>query len=509
MFFDEKNRVFRRLKRILRELQKADTNIKRREFNDAFKELRKGYLENKKFFEWLKEKHSNKVDTKDLAYGTEHLDMLFSKTQNLLMQIKGKFNVEKQYAEIFSMIEEMEKWVIWEIKAEKRHVKHSVDVVKVSKDQILTQIQEVDRKLVEIIEQYGLDDPVNFITIINKASEKQKFFAALKEGKEYNPIFSYKSIPLPLLAKAEQVANDVMKQLRSLKVDFTKGAAYLVEKKRINLSIILKLIRAIRTPKVTKYSIQLYGFPSQDLINEAFRELEKGKKQVGRQIDKKLDERRYSADDLKRKADAFFRENNMQWTTVIKTSNEMDGRFKTVNVKREFWVNKDYAPFSERDIIKAIEHEIKVHAYRLEAGRKSPLKILAYGTSGYLPTEEGLTTYFEDLKNATNPKLLQKKLLYVITEFVAIKGTFFDCFKTLTELAIDPETAFAVVVRIKRGLSNTRKKGGFFKDHVYFLGDRLIKEFIASGGNAKDLMGGKIGVRDVKYLIGKYRLRKR
>ncbi len=505
MFFDDKSRVFRKLKRIFRDLQIAESDIKGKNFEDAFKELRIGFLENKRFIRWLKRHHSEKIDSKDLTYGSEYIERLFSKVTAMLMDIRKHYN-EKNYSEALALIQEMENLVIWEIKADKRYIKQNVGIIQLSQDEILKRVKEVDRQLVRIIEKYGLDDPVNFINIANKNSEKKKFLELFNRGIVYNPKFSYKSIPESILSKAQNQAEDVMRQLRNLNLTLTKGAVYLVEKKKINLQIILNLIRSIGTNKVTKYSIQLYGFPSNDLVREAYVELEAGKRAVEQQLDAKLDKKRYSVKDFQKKADKFFRENGMNWRTIIKTSDEMDGRFKTVNVKREFWVNKDSAPFSERDIIKAIEHEIKVHAFRLESGRKSPLQILAYGTSGYLPTEEGLTTYFEDLKKAKNPVLEKKKYLYLIVEFLAAKGGFYHCFASLTEYGIDPDLAWDIVVRIKRGLSNTAQTGGFFKDHVYFLGDKLLGEFIASGGRAEELLGGKIGIGDVKHLIGKYRL---
>ena len=505
MFFDEKARVFRKLKRIFRDLQRAESDIKRKNFEDAFKELRIGFLANKRLIRWLKRHHSEKIDSKDLTYGSEYIERLFSKVTAMLMDIRKHYN-DKNYSEALALIQKMENLVIWEIKADKRFTKQNVGIIQLSQDEILKKVKEVDRQLVRIIEKYGLDDPVKFINITNKNSEKKKFLELFNRGIVYNPKFSYKSIPESILSKAQNQAEDVMRQLRNLNLTLTKGAVYLVEKKKINLQIILNLIRSIGTNKVTKYSMQLYGFPSNDLVREAYAELEAGKRVVEQQLNAKLDKKRYSAKDFQKKADEFFRENGMNWRTIIKTSNEVDGSFKTVNVKREFWVNKDSAPFSERDIIKAIEHEIKVHAFRLESGRKSPLQILAYGTSGYLPTEEGLTTYFEDLKNATNPALQKKKSLYVVTEFLAAKGGFYHCFASLTEYGIEPETAWDVVVRVKRGLSNTGQSGGFFKDHVYFLGDRLLREFIASGGRAEDLLGGKIGLGDIKHIIGKYRL---
>ena len=66
MFFDEKSRVFKRLKSIFRDLHRAESDIKRKNFEDAFKELRIGFLENKQFISWLKKHQSEKIDSKNI-----------------------------------------------------------------------------------------------------------------------------------------------------------------------------------------------------------------------------------------------------------------------------------------------------------------------------------------------------------------------------------------------------------------------------------------------------------
>jgi len=63
MFFDEKKSVFRKIKRILKDLQKTETDLQKRNFEAAFKDLRKGFLENKKIMKWLKTTHSEKSRT--------------------------------------------------------------------------------------------------------------------------------------------------------------------------------------------------------------------------------------------------------------------------------------------------------------------------------------------------------------------------------------------------------------------------------------------------------------
>jgi len=422
------------------------------------------------------------------------------------MEVRGTFGKEREYSEALDLIKEMENMVIWELKSQKKHLRHNLDVVQLSKEEILEQIKKADKKLVWIIKKYKLDDPVDFITIINENKEKRIFMQYFNEGKEYNPQFKYRRIPRDLLSKIRKRAEDAMAQLRTLKIDFTKGAANIVARKWYNMQSVLNLIRSIGTRDVTKYSIQIYGFPPDNLITEAFDAVETETQKIEKKMERISEEKRYSAKDFKKRVDAFFRENKMKWKTLLKSDKDMGSRFKTVNIRQELWVNKQKAPFSEKDILKAIEHECKVHAYRYESGRNSPLKILVYGTSGYLPTEEGLSAYFEDLKGLADKKFPEMRHLYLIVEYFAIRGSFYKCFTELVKLGVVPDRAWNAVYRIKRGLSDTSQNGGFFKDHVYFMGERMINDFVAAGGDVNDLLIGKISVNDAKYLTGKYKL---
>ena len=98
MFFDEKSRVFRKLKRILRDLKIAESDLKKKKFENVFKELRIGFRNNKRFIRWLKRHHSEKIDSKNLVYGSEYIDKLLSQVTATLMNIREHFN-EKKYSE--------------------------------------------------------------------------------------------------------------------------------------------------------------------------------------------------------------------------------------------------------------------------------------------------------------------------------------------------------------------------------------------------------------------------
>ena len=496
-------KVVRELKRTLKRLQEAEEDIEKRDFEDALKELRKSFIKTKKFFQWLKENKSSITNFRNLVYGTERIEQLLRKAEAQLMELKQHYN-DANYDKVKEIVDELEKYVIWELNTEEKALGKNKEVIQKAQEEVKKLIKRADKTFCELIER-GAGSVINRISPTNFKKEKEKFIEKFRSGNEYNPQFSYKSVPNWLLSKSENTKNDLMIKLKTLNLDLTKGAGYILERKRFNLMITLNLLRAIGTPKITKYSMQLYGFPSKQLIGEAYSKLEEGKQKVTEKIEKENEKKKYSIKEFKEKCEQFLKEHNFKWTVVVGNKNNMGSTtFKTNSSKKQIWVNEEGAPFSEKYYVNAMKHEVMVHARRNELGNKHFLKILGYGTSGYLTTEEGLTHYYEALKDAQDEMDERKKYLYVIVESIAIKGSFFDCVKHLVENGVEPGLAFDVVQRVKRGLSNTKKAGGFMKDHVYFLGDKIVKKFIAAGGNPEDLLFGKVGISDVKHLIGKY-----
>lgn len=496
--------IFKTLKRILSELEDVEDELKKKDFEDTLKELRKAYLKNKKFFQWLKDHKPSISNFQGLAHGTVHIEQLLNQVQTKLMKLRHNYN-DKNYAGVLEIIEELEKYVVWELKTERKVLGDNKEVIARTQEEVVEKIKAIDAAFVELMKDKGLDNIISKIAPTNAKEEKKKFLEEFESGKEYNPRFTFKPIPEHLLSKVESRSDDLMRQLRELNLDLTKGAGYILERKRHNLMNIFNLIRSIGSPKITKYSMRLYGFPSKSLIRAAYSELDKAAIEVKEKVEKESEKKKYSIHEFKKMCEEFLKAHKFKWKIVIGDENSMGStRFKTVNTAREVWINEAAAPFSERDFVKAIEHEVMVHARRSELGKKHFLKMLGYGASGYLLTEEGLTHYFEALKDAQDPMIERKKYLYVIVEATALRHSFFDCVKHLVMNGVEPGFAWDVTLRIKRGMSKPAKAGGFMKDHAPFLGDKIVKEFIAAGGNPEELLFGKVGINDVKHLIGKY-----
>ncbi|MEM4247119.1 MAG: DUF1704 domain-containing protein, partial [Candidatus Woesearchaeota archaeon] len=160
-------------------------------------------------------------------------------------------------------------------------------------------------------------------------------------------------------------------------------------------------------------------------------------------------------------------------------------------------VISEKARFSANGIKCMLAHEVGVHVLRSMNGYKQPYKIFSTDAiPGYLKTEEGLAAIHEKKTGCLTNNRLRKYAGRVIAASLALKKGFRDVFNELSKFFPEKE-AFAMTVRVKRGLKDTSSVGGFIKDHVYLEGKLALEEFIAKGGNITPLYAGKIGLEQI------------
>lgn len=176
------------------------------------------------------------------------------------------------------------------------------------------------------------------------------------------------------------------------------------------------------------------------------------------------------------------------------------GSVVNINGEQKHLLIRADATFSEDQVRKLIVHEIGTHALRAENGRAQDYKIFSAGLPGYLPTEEGLAAYNEELLGVSSPHTLKRLARNVIGTHIAGTRGFMEVYKAVLPYCKDEDVAFRVTARFKRGLADTSKPGGFLKDHAYLEGYLLIKTFVAHGGDIKKLYAGKIRINDL-YLL--------
>jgi uncharacterized protein (TIGR02421 family) len=157
------------------------------------------------------------------------------------------------------------------------------------------------------------------------------------------------------------------------------------------------------------------------------------------------------------------------------------------------------ASFSERYIRRLIAHEIGTHILRAENGREQPFLMFMSGFPGYLSTEEGLAVWNEERFGLLTNETMRLYAARCVAVEMAKTKSFSSIYKHFRGLFGD-DGAFKLALRVKRGLSDTSKKGGFTKDFVYLEGYLAVKDFIDKGGSLNELYWGKIGIEHLPVL---------
>ncbi len=317
-----------------------------------------------------------------------------------------------------------------------------------------------------------------YITPTNLSEEYEKFIA---KKKNYSPQLLYPSFD----------AKPYITELESLHIDTTSKLGTFFEWIRTYLISFAKSWAQIGTD--TFHTSHLFGEVSDDLYSKAEKILQKNTYTPPEKKDKNITAQEVGHILL----DTLKKYNLQGWHVIYKKNTgsviHINGSAKQILLRKD-------ELFSEEHVKKLIVHEIETHALRAENGRLQKYKILIAGLPFYLATEEGLAIYNEEQMNVTP---LQQKIILarnvIGTKIAQTKG-FMEVYKEIRAYCKDNETAFKVSARIKRGLHDTSKPGGFLKDHVYLQGYFLIKEFIKKGGDIKKLYAGKIGIGDI-YLV--------
>lgn len=126
-------------------------------------------------------------------------------------------------------------------------------------------------------------------------------------------------------------------------------------------------------------------------------------------------------------------------------------------------------------IIGVMHHEIGTHLLRTMNERKQVWykKREKFALSPYTETEEGLAslnTMIEVAMYGEKKPYLYKAALHYFSSYFAASLPFVELYKKLGIYMDDPLKRFKEVLRVKRGIQDTSKPGGCYKDSVYLSG---------------------------------------
>lgn len=328
-------------------------------------------------------------------------------------------------------------------------------------------------------------DYQKYMTPTNYSEENSKFLTAYHNQTIYDPQYTYKRFNEPE-GRAEALA------LYSEFKNAESGVNAVLSNALKELVSEFDMYSAIGDDEAfTDIGISLFGKPDPKYYDEALKMLHSTDPEIGSSLN------RYSAEQLKEVFTARLAAYSLNWDIII--LNSMAARVSVEPDQKSIYISAK-AGFTKNDIMRLCYHEIDTHVLRAENGERSGFHVLSSGTSGALVYEEGLASYNE-WKHGVRDEFTVSLYAARFLSCINISMSFYDMFDFLIKRGCSENVAMYVVPRIKRGISDTSKPGGFIKDYVYFQGFYEIKDFIAAHPNEYEkLYFGSVSLTDLNLL---------
>ena len=208
--------------------------------------------------------------------------------------------------------------------------------------------------------------------------------------------------------------------------------------------------------------------------------------------------RPFRAEHLVRLIEARIREYGVtDWTVQAKvnlSSTNTDSANRVVNVRAGTW-------YSLEEMKRLVAHEVDIHVLRAANGASQPYRIFAVGAvPSYLMTEEGLAVINEERLGYVDVPRTRLFAGRVLASMRARTASFADVYTEQRDHGFSHDDAYNTTKRVKRGMHDTSKPGGFTKDHAYLWGRLLVEEYVVAGGALDHLFVGKIALEHLPYV---------
>jgi hypothetical protein len=353
-------------------------------------------------------------------------------------------------------------------------------------------MREIDKKEKEKLEtlareiikiKYALRIGTSQLTPLNHLEEMEKFF----KSDNYNPKYIYRKIELPDYG---------------LKIDELKSKVSKLHIPQDLKEHILSFLDDEKNLYKTKISIG-----KNDFSENAHSLFDWGKDRLDLLLAK--------TPDVKFKMHIKHKMTNAEYIKerFLKTLNDYEvGGFEVginnfsshiINVgQRTINIGSQIKRF-ECNVDRLVVHEIESHVLQTNNIKNSTSalsELSKYGNQNLY--SEGLAVFNEIYDRKITPSAFET-YFFRIKAVRLLHQSFREIYKTLSE-DINPHKAFVMTYRVKRGLSDTSKPGGFPKDAAYLLGFHEIENLINEGFNKKLLYATKSPV--LTSLLDKYGL---
>jgi uncharacterized protein (TIGR02421 family) len=336
----------------------------------------------------------------------------------------------------------------------------------------------IDTKLRSLLEHLALG-PV--IKPANLFEERKAFLHPRCHRREKSPVFKYQNSPAQW--------NNFEPVLSLESMDAPDEIIEIYQEKQHELDMMRNMFAAVGKDSFTGFAIEIFGAPTAEDARQS------------RDVLKELSdvippERNCSAKEFAGLLDARLKKIGISMN--IKLVSSMATKVSVDSVSCTIHLNRN-ALFAPQEVKRLLVHEIDVHAVRIHNGSQLPWGIFSMGTAGYREAEEGLAVYFERQSGRLYP--FQEKIYAgrCLAVYLSLSAGFAEVFEEL-RVYFDEETAYTIVERVKRGLTDTSRSGALTKEFHYFTGPAKVHSYCHERSNLKILMGGKIAFRHAKVI---------
>ncbi|MBT3293417.1 DUF1704 domain-containing protein [Candidatus Peregrinibacteria bacterium] len=327
---------------------------------------------------------------------------------------------------------------------------------------------ETKRQIVDaIIKTEKLCEFSTLLHPTNEQEQKELFLSGAKN----EPTFTYKKniapdIYIPFCSRESEIGNMYMDR-------------------REHVLMELELFKNIGSDKeFTELSLKLFPIHEINIVP--------GKKE-------KEEEELLSAEGVVfRFKDAIKNLSESDWS--LKIRDDLSSRI-FVNQWDKKIVIKEGLKLTKTELNELLRHEVGAHILRSIQGGKQSEPILWVGTRRGRLFEEGIACFLEDPNGPERIFLRHFAVMHAQTH--SFKETWLE----LCNKGMSGEDAWAMTLRIKRGLSSGASHGGFTRDAMYAQAFEEAKEYIEKGGDISPLLSAPIHPDEIDILKEKAEMR--
>lgn len=343
----------------------------------------------------------------------------------------------------------------------------------------------VDLELSQISESFDL---ILQATPVNTEAAWQEFH---ESGYREVPRLRYRPLPYhPVLLK---------RRLYTVPLEEMEDPtlAYLFAQKQIELDRQISALRDLDTRQFMLLSMQIYGRPSQALIELA--------QQIARLEDDRTDTSGEEEDQVQpnsvsteclvnriREEFDFYHGLRASFNPRIEVCGDIASGLMVAGER--LFVSETFHPSVHR-VEPLLHHEVGTHLVTYFNGREQILRQLYAGLAGYEGLQEGLAMLAEYCSGGLTVRRLRTVAGRTLAIGTMIDGaSFVEVFHLLhDDYSYNARSAFLCTLRAFRG-------GGLTKDIIYLRGLHEVLEYLARGHELEPLFVGKIALEHVPFM---------